>query len=249
MNNNISYRNPSSNSCVEIIAISDWLENAFSNDQIRHLCNDNDNAKYCTSFSCGANLLASFLCSLNSEKEIVCTCFFMNEKTSDNSSFDNLLFFTISSKFFPISKKIKSEEINSYCLRIEFNRKTLKISPFVNNAEYNLFASTIINLIYSDSKNLFDKAMSVLNESSFASFSDNCDLDTREFNRAILSNSDLSNLAIAKDSFNFETFFISCSSSSGMDILISAILLIEDNRLFKYFEYFYQLIRENNGSN
>ncbi len=212
---------------VSNISILSCFENAFSSDQIGQLLNANESAKYWMSLRCGANVSASDLCLLKSSNGIVSICSLINKKTSDNSSFNNLLLSTISSKFLPISKNINSGEINSNFFEREFNLNISNALPLDRSDEYILFVSTIMNILdYSsnESINRFDNALFVLSESSLTSSSINLDLETINLSLANLSNSGFIILAIAKDSLILDNFLRSDSNSSGMDIVISAML-------------------------
>ena len=112
-------------------------------------------------------------------------------------------------------------------LLVNCSKTFSKITSNLSSSSLGTSNLIIISFIFNDHDedyiNLFDRAISVLNDSSLTSSSDNRDLAIIDLASTILSNSDLNILATARDNFNFDTFFISSSSSSGINIDISAM--------------------------
>lgn len=222
---NLEHNKSISSSVLSILTLDCDL-NAFSSDQIAAL-KANDNAKYCTSLSCGDNFSASSAYLLNSLNGINSISLFTNLNTFPSSSRGRLLLSIISSRCLPTSKNRNSGDIKSNSFTTLFNKNTAKALLFENNAENTLLASTtkyIKNQLLSECLNLCDNDLSTFSDSSKTSFSVSLLLETMPFNSSSLSSFCLINFLTTNGQFTLNSS-ISCLSSSGISTFSSAIFL------------------------
>src|SRR3990167_1356400 len=148
------------------------------------------NATNATSFRCGAFFLASSALSSNFSGETKSISLFKNEKISDISSFDSLLFASSLSILLPISKNKNSGATNSNNPTILFNMNTSNGLPLIYKEENTVFVSTTTSTNYHFfERSLFARATPTSSESPSTSFSVSLLFATIFFNRTISSNS------------------------------------------------------------